>query len=74
MTAQNVWIGAVFGMAGLHRQGESCVQWCARLVLGVTPRSVAQTCFCESHKARHLLLAKRQKGAPALERQTYNPL
>jgi len=73
MTATNASIDGVFGVASLHRQGESCVQWSARLVLGPTPPGVAPTCFRESRTARHLLPAKRQKGAPSLERQTYNP-
>ena len=36
MSAQKLSIGGVFGVAGLRRQGQSCAQWRAKLVLEVT--------------------------------------
>lgn len=74
MTAQNVWIGGCFGVAGLHRQGESCAQWRARLVSWVTPPSVAPAYCRENETLRQRFLAKRLNVAPVPELQTYNPL
>jgi len=74
MTAQNVWIGGFFGVAGLHRQGESCAQWRTRLVLGVSLPRVAPAYCRENETLRQRFLAKRLNVAPVPELQTYNPL
>ena len=74
MTAANVWIGGVFGVAGLRRQGEPCAHRRARQVLGVLLPSVAPADCRKSGPVRQRLSAKRLNGTQASALQTYNPL
>jgi len=74
MKAANGWIDGVLGVAGLHRQGEPCVQRRKVLALEVTPPGVARVNCQENGTVRQRLSAKRLNGTPAPDIQTYNPL